>query len=63
MDSDLITVKVLINKVLFKPLLINIGYKCYSTMDKNLITELQLPCVKIPPKPITSFIKENIKEP
>ena len=31
-------------------------------MDKNLITELRLPRVKIPPKPITGFIKENIKE-
>ena len=32
-------------------------------MDKDLITELQLPRIKIPPKPIISFIKENIKEP
>ena len=32
-------------------------------MDKNLITELQLPRVKIPFKPIISFIKENTKEP
>ena len=32
-------------------------------MDKNLITELRLPRVKIPPKPITSFVKENIKKP
>ena len=32
-------------------------------MDKNLITELRLPRVKIPPKLITGFIKENIKEP
>ena len=32
-------------------------------MDKDLITELQLPRVKIPPKPITGFIKENTKEP
>ena len=31
-------------------------------MDKNLITELRLPRVKIPPKPITGFIKENTKE-
>ena len=29
-------------------------------MDKNLITELWLPRVKIPLKPIISFIKENI---
>ena len=32
-------------------------------MDKNLITRLRLPRVKIPPKPITSFVKENTKEP
>ena len=63
MDNDLITVKVLINKVLFKPVLINTGCEYYSIVDKNLITELQLPRVKIPPKPITGFVKENIKEP
>ena len=63
MDGDLIIVKVFINGVLMKPTLINIGYKYYSIMDKNLITELRLPCVKIPPKPITGFIKENTKEP
>ena len=34
MDNDLITVKVLINKVLFKPALINTGYKCYSIVNK-----------------------------
>ena len=32
-------------------------------MDKDLITELRLPRVKILPEPITGFIKENIKEP
>ena len=32
-------------------------------MDKDLITELQLPRVKIPPKPIIGFIKENTEEP
>ena len=32
-------------------------------MDKDFITELQLPRVKIPPKSIIGFIKENIKEP
>ena len=32
-------------------------------MDKHLITELRFPRVKIPPKPIIGFIKENIKEP
>ena len=44
-------------------MLINTGYKCYSIVDKDLITELRFPRVKIPPKPITGFIKENIKEP
>ena len=32
-------------------------------MDQDLVTELQLLRVKIPLKPITGFIKENIKEP
>ena len=32
-------------------------------VDKDLIAELWLPRVKIPLKPITGFIKENIKEP
>ena len=32
-------------------------------MDKNLITELKLPRIKIPLKPIIGFIKENTKEP
>ena len=32
-------------------------------MHKDLITKLRLPCVKIPPKSIIGFIKENIKEP
>ena len=32
-------------------------------MDKDLITELRLPRVKIPLKSITGFIKENTKEP
>ena len=63
MDGNSITVEVLINGVLFKPALININCECYSIMDKNLVTELQLPRVKIPPKPITGFMKENIKEP
>ena len=63
MDGDLITVEVLINGVLFKPVLINIGYKYYSIIDKDFITELWLPRVKIPLKPIINFIKENIKEP
>ena len=63
MDSNLIIVKVLINRVLFKPTLINTCYKYYFIMDKDLITELRLPRVKIPPKPITGFIKKNTKEP
>ena len=62
MDIDLITVKVLINGVLFKPTLININYKCYS-INKDLITKLRFPRVKIPPKPIIGFIKKNTKEP
>ena len=63
MDGDLITVKVLSNRVSFKPALINTNYKYYSIMDKDLITELRFPRVKILLKPITSFIKKNIKEP
>ena len=63
MDSNLITVKVLTNGVLFKHVLINTGYECYFIVDKNLVTELQLLRVKIPFKPIIGFIKENIKEP
>ena len=62
-DGDLITVKVLINKVLFKPTLININYEYYSIVDKNLIIKLRLLRIKIPPKPITSLVKENTKEP
>ena len=62
MDGNLITVEVLINRIFFKPALINTGYEYYSIVDKDLITELRLPCIKIPLKPITRFIKENIKE-
>ena len=62
-DNDLITVAILINEVLFKPVLINISYKYYSIINKDIITELRLPRIKIPPKPITGFIKENTKEP
>ena len=32
-------------------------------MDKDFITELRLPRVKILLKPIINFIKENTKEP
>ena len=63
MESDLITVKVLINKVLFKPTLINTSHKYYSIVDKDFIIRLRLPRVKIPLKPIIHFVKENIKEP
>ena len=63
MNNDLITVKVLINGILFKPTLIDTGCECYSIVNKDLITELRLPRIKIPPKPITGFIKENTKEP
>ena len=31
-------------------------------MDKDLMIKLQLPRVKIPPKLITGFIKENTKK-
>ena len=62
MDNNSITVEILINKVSFKPTLINTGYKCYSIINKDFITELRLPRVKIPPKSITGFIKENTKE-
>ena len=63
MDNDLIIIKILINTVLFKPVLINIGYEYYSIVNKDIITELRLPRVKIPIKLIISFIKKNIKEP
>ena len=63
MDSNLIIVEVLINRVLFKPVLINIGYECYSIVDKDFIIKLWLPRVKIPLKPIISFIQQNIKKP
>ena len=63
MDGNSITVKILINKVSFKPALINTGYEYYSIVNKDFITELWLPRVKIPPKLITGFIKENTKEP
>ena len=62
MDNNLIIIKVLINKVLFKFTLINIGCECYSIVDKDFVIELRFPRVKIPLKPIISFIKENIKE-
>ena len=63
MDSNLITVEILINRVLFKSMLINIVYEYYSIIDKDFIIKLRLPRVKIPLKPIIGFIKENTKEP
>ena len=63
MDGNSIIVEVLINRVLFKLRLINISFEYYSIMDKNLIIELRLPRVKIPPKLVTGLVKENIKEP
>ena len=63
MDGDSITVEVLINGVLFKPTLINTGCEYYSILDKDLVIESRLPRIKIPPKSIIGFIKENIKEP
>ena len=63
MDGDSITVEALINGVSFKSILIDTGCECYSIVDKDLITELRFPRVKIPPKPITGFIKKNTKEP
>ena len=61
MDGNSITVEVLINKVSFKPALINTNYKYYSIINKDLITELRLPRVKIPPKPIISFLRKTLK--
>ena len=63
MDGNSITVKVLINRVLFKPMLININCEYYSIVYKDLVIKLRLPRIKIPPKPITGFVKENTKEP
>ena len=62
MDSNLIIVEVVVIRVLFKPTLINTGCACYSIVDKNFVTELRPPRVKILLKPITGFIKENTKE-
>ena len=62
-NGDSITVEILINGVSFKLALINTGYKYYSIVDKDFVIELRLPRVKIPPKPIIGFIKENTKEP
>ena len=63
MDSDLITVKVLINRVSFKPVLINTGYECYFIVDKDIIMKLRRLRVKVLLKLIISFVKENIQEP
>ena len=63
MDSNLIIVEVLINSISFKPTWINTGCEYYSIVDKDLVTKLRFPRVKIPPKSITGFVKENTKEP
>ena len=63
MDGNLMTVKILIDGVSFKLALIDIGCEYYSIVDKDLITELRLPRVKIPHKSIISFINKNTKEP
>ena len=44
-------------------MLINTGYKYYSIVDKDFIIKLRFPRIKIPPKPIIGFVKENTKEP
>ena len=62
MHSSLITIEILINRILFETVLINTGYKYYSIINKDLVIELRFPRVKILPKPVTGFIKENIKE-
>ena len=63
MDSDSIIVEGLFNRVSFKPMLIDIGCECHFIVDKDFIINLRLPCVKIPLKPIISFIKEDTREP
>ena len=42
---------------------INISCECYFIVDKDLVIKLRLPRVKIPLKPITGFVKENIEKP
>ena len=54
--------EMLINGVLFKPVLINTDCECYSIVDKDFITELRFPRVRIPLKPVTRLVKENTKE-
>ena len=61
MDSDLIIVEILINGVLFKPVLINTGYKYYFIMNKDFIIELRLSRIKIRLKSITGFIKKVLR--
>ena len=63
MDNNLITVEGSIHGVLFQLMLINTDCVYYSILDKNLVTELRLPRIKIPLKLIISFMKENTKEP
>ena len=61
MDGDLITVKVLINRVLFKPTLTNTNCKYYSIINKNLITELRLPRVKIPQNRLLVLLRKRLR--
>ena len=63
MDNNLITVKIIINKILFKPILININYKYYFIIDKDFIIKLQFPRIKILLKLNIKFIEKNIQEP
>ena len=63
MDGDSIIIEVLINGVSFKPILSNTDCECYFIVDKDFITELKFPRIKIPLNPIIGFIEENTKEP
>ena len=55
--------EILINRVLFTSVLINTSYKYYFILNKDFITELKIPRVRIPLKPVMGFIKKNTKEP
>ena len=61
MDSELITVEVLINRVSFKPTLINTGCECYSIVDKNLVMELRLPRIKIPLNRLQALLRKTLR--
>ena len=49
MDGNLMIIKVLINGVLFKPVLVDISCKYYSIIDKDFISKLWFSRVNIPP--------------